>query len=74
VWWSRPEGATDYLDADLRDTGTILREAERTLHPGEPVALILSGILAHLDSYDEARSVVGRLMADLPGGSYLVVK
>jgi O-methyltransferase involved in polyketide biosynthesis len=70
---SSPEGATDYLDADLRDTGGILRAAASTLDLGTPVALILSGILAHLDPYDEARSVAGRLMASLPSGSYLVV-
>ena len=28
---SNKAGATDYIDADLRDTGTILRQAKRTL-------------------------------------------
>jgi hypothetical protein len=70
---SGPEGATDYIDADIRDTTTILREAGRTLDFARPVALMLSGILAHLPTAEEARSVVRRIMAALPAGSYLVV-
>jgi hypothetical protein len=70
---SGPEGATDYVDADLRDTETILREAGRTLDLTRPVALMLSGILAHLPTVDEARSVVRRLMDSLAVGSHLVV-
>jgi hypothetical protein len=34
---------------------------------------MLLGILAHVSDYDEARSIVDRLMAALPSGSYLVV-
>jgi len=70
---SDPLGATDYIDADLRDVDTILREAERTLDFTRPVALMLLGILGHLPIYDEACSVVRRLMARLPSGSYLAV-
>ncbi len=70
---SGPEGATDYVDADIRDTETILREAARTLDLAKPVAVILSGILAHLPTVEEARAVVRRVMAALVPGSYLVV-
>ena len=70
---SGPEGVTDYLHADLRDTETILREAGRTLDFTSPVALILSGILAHLPSADEARTIVRHLMDAFAPGSYLVV-
>ncbi|MFC6018254.1 SAM-dependent methyltransferase [Plantactinospora solaniradicis] len=70
---SGPEGATDYVEADLRDTETILREAGRTLDLTRPVALMLSGILAHLPTVDEARSIVRRLMDSLAVGSHLVV-
>jgi hypothetical protein len=70
---SNPLGATDYIDADLRDADTILREAERTLDLNRPVALMLLGILAHVPTYDQACAVVRRLMAGLPSGSYLVV-
>jgi hypothetical protein len=70
---SGPDGATDYIDADLRDTETILREAGRTLDFTKPVVLMLSGILAHLPSAEEARTIVRRIMAELAPGSYLVV-
>jgi hypothetical protein len=70
---SGPEGATDYIDADLRDTETILREAGRTLDFTKPVALMLSGILAHLPTAAEARTIVRRIMSVLAPGSYLVV-
>jgi hypothetical protein len=69
---STPEGATEYIDADLRDADRIMQQAARTLDFTHPIALILSGILAHLATYDEARSIVKRLMAALPSGSYLV--
>lgn len=70
---SNPMGATDYIDADLRDIDTILREAARTLDLARPTALMLCGILGAIDTYDEARSIVRRLMDSLPSGSYLVV-
>jgi hypothetical protein len=68
-----PEGATDYIDADLRDPATILREAARTLDLERPVALFLMGILGHVESDEEARSIIGALMDRLPSGSYLAM-
>src|SRR5262249_27383071 len=35
---SKPEGLTDYLDADVRDPGTILYAAAKTLDFSKPVA------------------------------------
>jgi hypothetical protein len=40
-----PEGATSYLQADLRDPGMILQEAARTLGFAQPAAVILAAIL-----------------------------
>ena len=37
------------------------------------MALILLGILGHLDDYGAARSIVSQLMSALPAGSYLVI-
>ncbi|GAA2449544.1 SAM-dependent methyltransferase [Actinomadura vinacea] len=67
---SSPEGVTVYVDADLHDPETILREAGRTLDFGRPTALMLMGILGHID-HDVALTIVPRLMAGLPSGSYL---
>jgi O-methyltransferase involved in polyketide biosynthesis len=70
---STPEGATDYIHADLREPDTILAEAAKTLDFTQPIALILSGILGHITDTGEARSIVRRLMAGLRSGSYLSV-
>ncbi|MFI9587095.1 SAM-dependent methyltransferase [Streptomyces sp. NPDC052236] len=69
---STPEGATDYIDADLRDPDTILRAAAKTLDFTKPIALILLGITAHITD-DTAYTIVERLMDALPPGSYLVL-
>ncbi|MER6137662.1 SAM-dependent methyltransferase [Streptomyces sp. NPDC001815] len=68
---STPEGATAYVDADLHDPGTVLREASRTLDLTRPVALTLMQVSGHIADYDEARRIVDALMAALPSGSYL---
>jgi hypothetical protein len=71
---STREGITDYVEADLHDPDAILREAGRTLDFTRPVAIILMGILAHVSDYDEARSIVKRLMDAVPSGSYLAIR
>jgi SAM-dependent methyltransferase len=68
---STPEGVTNYIDADLRDPGRILRLSESTLDLTRPVGLMLMGILGHVTGYDLARGIVVRLMEALPSGSYL---
>ncbi|MER7936875.1 MULTISPECIES: SAM-dependent methyltransferase [unclassified Streptomyces] len=70
---STEEGATAYIDADVAEPERILEAAARTLDLGRPTALILSNILGHIADLDRARSVVTRLMAALPSGSYLSV-
>ncbi|CAM5680660.1 SAM-dependent methyltransferase [Streptomyces canus] len=69
---STPEGVTNYVDADLRDPATILREAGKTLDFDKPVALMLMGILGHIEDHDEACAIVRELVAGLPSGSFLV--
>ncbi|HEX5203407.1 SAM-dependent methyltransferase [Paractinoplanes rhizophilus] len=70
---STADGATDYVDADLRDTAKILADAEKTLDFGRPVAVILSGILNFVVDDAEAQAIVTRLVAAVPPGSYLVI-
>ncbi len=69
---SGPKGVTDYLDADLRDPDTILREAERTLDFGRPDVLVLAAIL-HFVEDEAAYDVVARLLGALAPGSYLIL-
>jgi len=67
------EGASDYVDADLHDTARIMSEAARTLDFTKPIALILNGIMGHVEDDDEAHSCVRRLVDALPSGSYLAL-
>jgi hypothetical protein len=67
-----PQGVTTYLDADLYDTDTILRDAAATLDFEKPIALILLNILGHVADWDEAKTITARLLDALPSGSYLV--
>jgi S-adenosyl methyltransferase len=71
---SSPEGACGYIGADMRDTERILAGAARTLDVSRPVAVLFIGVLGHVAGYEEARSVVTRLLGALPAGSYLAVK
>jgi hypothetical protein len=69
-----PQGVTEYIDANLHEPEKILAAATRTtLDFSQPVALMLMNILGHVPDLDEARSIVNRLLAKLPSGSYLVV-
>jgi O-methyltransferase involved in polyketide biosynthesis len=70
---STPEGATDYLDADIRDPDTILRGAARTLDFTRPVAVMMLGILHFVLGDDQAHALVRRYVAALPAGSHLAI-
>jgi hypothetical protein len=70
---STPEGATAYLDADLLDPDTILTQAAGTLDLTRPVGVMLLAILHYIPDLGEARRIVGRLLAAVPAGSFLVV-
>lgn len=68
-----PEGATDYVDADVREPDAILTVAAKTLDFDAPIALNLSGIMGHVVDDEAALSIVGRLLGALPPGSYLAL-
>ena len=70
---SHPSGTTDFIDADLRDTGTILRRAAESLDFTKPVAVTLLAILHVIPDADDPHAIVATLMAPLPPGSYLAV-
>jgi len=70
---SDPDGVTDYVDADLRNTGAILTQAARTLDFGRPVAVMLAGILQCIPDEDDPRGIVAALMDGVPPGSYLAI-
>ncbi len=66
-------GDTEFIDADLRDTGTILTRAGRLLDFSQPVAVTLIAILNALPDSDDPHAIVAKLMAALPSGSYLAL-
>jgi O-methyltransferase involved in polyketide biosynthesis len=70
---SSPQGATHFVDADLRDPDAIVDAAARSLDLTRPVALMLFGIMGHVTDDGEARSILERLLAALPSGSYLAL-
>ena len=70
---SAPGGVTSYIEADVRDPGTIIRDAARTLDFGQPVALMMLGIMGQIDDSDQPGSIVAWLLDALPPGSYLAL-
>jgi O-methyltransferase involved in polyketide biosynthesis len=68
-----PEGVTDYVQADLREPGTLLEAAAKTLDYTRPVAIMLLGILHFIIDNDEAYQIVRRLLAAVPSGSHLAI-
>ncbi|WP_415953704.1 SAM-dependent methyltransferase [Streptomyces sp. KLOTTS4A1] len=70
---STPEGACDYIEADVRDPEAILREAARTLDFSQPVALMLMGILGLVSDEEKPQAIIDHLLSALPSGSYLAL-
>ena len=69
---SSPEGACEYLDADIRNPAAILDTAAGLLDFTQPIALMLMGIMGHFTD-EEAYPIVSRLQAGLPSGSYFAL-
>jgi O-methyltransferase involved in polyketide biosynthesis len=70
---STPEGATAYIDADLREPEPILKHAARTLDFSRPVALMLLGVLEFVPDAGQAHAAVRTLLDALPSGSYMAI-
>jgi S-adenosyl methyltransferase len=66
-------GATDYIEADLRDPGTILAQAARTLDFTRPVAVMLVAILHFISDDDHPYEIVNSLLDAAAPGSFLVL-
>lgn len=70
---SLPEGATDYVDADMHDPDAILAHAARTLDFTQPIALTMLEVLIFISDDEEAYSIVRHFLDVVPSGSYLVL-
>jgi hypothetical protein len=70
---SAPEGATSYVEADVRDPDTILEKAAHALDLSRPVALVMLGIMGQLPDSDDPHALARRYLDALPSGSYLAL-
>jgi hypothetical protein len=70
---SSPQGATDYLDADLLDPAAIVDRAARTLDFSRPVALMILSTLHLIPDSDDPFTAVRRLTQALAPGSFLAI-
>ncbi|MGA9830915.1 MAG: SAM-dependent methyltransferase, partial [Trebonia sp.] len=69
---SSAPGVTNYIEADLRDPGTILAEAAQTLDFTQPVAVMLLAIVQFVSDDNHPYEIVNSLMDAVPPGSFLV--
>ncbi len=70
---STEAGATEYLDADMREPDAILQEARKTLDFSKPIAVTILATLEFVPTVEEAKSIVDRLLEPMSSGSYLVI-
>jgi O-methyltransferase involved in polyketide biosynthesis len=70
---STPQGASEYIEADLHEPATILATAAQTLDFTQPVAIMLLGIMHFIQDDDELQTIIDRLLEAVPSGSYIAV-
>jgi hypothetical protein len=70
---SNPQGATTYIQADIRDTDTILRQAAGMLDFSQPIAVMLLAILHFVPDEDDPYAITTKLMEAMPSGSFLAI-
>ncbi len=70
---SSESGATEYIQADLRDTPTILAQARQLLDFTRPVAVTLLAVLHAIPDSDDPHAIVAQIMDAVPSGSYLAI-
>jgi hypothetical protein len=68
-----PEGVTTYIHADYHDPDVIIADAANVLNLTQPVAVMFMGVLGYEADLEVMRSIVSRVMAAVPSGSYLVL-
>ncbi|MFW5417482.1 SAM-dependent methyltransferase [Nocardiopsis sp. CNT-189] len=67
------EGATEFVDADLREPEKVLEAAGRLLDFDRPIGLTVLGTIGHIPDFAEARALIGRYVDALPSGSLLAL-
>lgn len=70
---STPEGCCEYLHADLRNTGYLLRQAGRTLDFAQPIAVLMLAVLQFVPDADDPGGIVGHLASALAPCSFVTI-
>ncbi|WP_433332061.1 SAM-dependent methyltransferase [Spirillospora sp. CA-294931] len=70
---STPEGATEYVHADMHEPEVILDAARGTLDLSRPVAITMLGVLWHVIDDEKAHWIIDRLLDGVPSGSHLAI-
>lgn len=70
---SRAEGVCNYVEADLRETATVLAQAAWTLDLTQPVAVLLLAVLYFVPDADDPAGIVKTLASALAPGSYVAI-
>ncbi len=70
---STAEGATDFVQGDLRDPAAVVRAASATLDMSRPTAIVLAAVLHLVPDEADPRGIVRRLVDAVPPGSYLAL-
>ena len=70
---SSPEGACAYIDADLRDPGTILAGAAKTLDFSQPIAVMLIAVMHFVGDDAQASAIMNQLTGACVPASYVAL-
>jgi len=70
---SNQHGRCAYIDADARDVRKVLARAALTLDFGQPVAVVMLGLLHFIPDAEDPYSLAGRYMDAFVPGSYLAI-
>ena len=65
---------TTVITADLRDPEGVFENAEvrRLIDTTEPFAVLLGGVMMHLEDHEDPLGIAARIRAHLPSGGYLM--
>ena len=70
---STPEGACDYIDADLAEPAAIIAAAAGTLDLARPIAVMLIASLHHITDDSKAAEVMDHLKNVVAPGSFVAI-
>jgi S-adenosyl methyltransferase len=67
------DGSAIYIGGDVREPTAIIDRAREALDFGQPIAIVVTGILNFIPDADEVTAILATLLAALAPGSHLAV-